>query len=141
MSLVPTYVKAEADAFNHDVIIRGDDFFICFDDDDPPELVIMEKGRSESELRARCEEIFKETGLNAKVDDDDPKYSGRCFNKDLMSSNFEDACAFFIEINSPIPVDSISEHEGKYNGKGEAPFETCEADFNFPKWRKNKFGE
>lgn len=40
MSLVPTWVYAEDGNWYKDPVITGPGWFICFDDDDPPEMVI-----------------------------------------------------------------------------------------------------
>lgn len=40
MSLVSTYVRATDGYFYQDPVLSGDGWFVCFDDDDPPELVI-----------------------------------------------------------------------------------------------------
>jgi len=137
MSLGPTYVRADDDEFYKDPTISGHDFFICFDEDDPPELVIMKNDRDSDSLAKRAEEIIKNLGLNAKTTNKVEMYIQRCFGKGY---NFKDAYSVFIEIDSPIPFGIITEHEGKYKGKGEATFETCESDFDFPAWKKKKFG-
>jgi len=40
MSLVPTYVRARDGYWYEDPVIEFPEGFICFDDDDPPELVL-----------------------------------------------------------------------------------------------------
>jgi len=40
MSLVSTYVRAVDGKLYRDPVFRGDFWFLCFDDDDPPELVV-----------------------------------------------------------------------------------------------------
>ncbi len=42
MSLVGTYVRAEDGQLYRGPVIYGDGWFVCFDDDDPPELVVFE---------------------------------------------------------------------------------------------------
>ena len=43
MSLVPTFVKADNGKWYQNPELEGPGWFICFDDDDPIELVFMKK--------------------------------------------------------------------------------------------------
>lgn len=43
MSLVSTYVRAVDGQLYRNPIIYGDGWFVCFDDDDPMELVVFER--------------------------------------------------------------------------------------------------
>lgn len=146
MSLVPTYVLADDNEFYKDPTINGIDFFICFDDDDPPELVIMAPGvklddMHDIDLRAmqkRAKEILESLNISAIFNG--VGYScGRVFDDDPMSADFKPAYAVSLTINKRIPVLAITEHEGLYEGRGECVFECFEEDFNLTKWKKEKF--
>lgn len=41
MSLCPAFVRAEDGNLYRNPTIRGEDWYVCFDDDDPPELVVF----------------------------------------------------------------------------------------------------
>jgi len=148
MSLVPTYVLADDNEFYKDPTISGSDFFICFDDDDPPELVIM-TGVEDIEsmddidfdaMQKRAKEILESLNISATLNG--VGYScGRVFDDDPLSADFKPAYAVFIDINKRIPVSVITQHEGLYEGYGECVFETFEKDFDLHKWKKNKFGK
>ena len=139
MSLVPTYVRADNEEFYRDPIIRGDDFFLCFDDDDPPELVIMQNGRNAAQLRKRLWEIIVFLKIDATPTTTLTVSSGRIFSSDQSDMNFQEAYSVFLDINKPIPVSIITEHEGIYNGHGEGAFETFDKTFNLTKWMDKKF--
>lgn len=114
MSLVSTYVLADDDQWYQEPVLGGDDWFICFDDDDPPELVVKEgKGINPYTL-------FEDIGLKAKVISK-PSYSGRLFD-----GNFHDAWAVFLKIKKPIPAQHIKEHDGLTT---EMPFQGTLYDF------------
>lgn len=73
MSLVPTYVKTQSGIFLKNPVIEGVGWFICFDDNDPPEIVIADyiqetpEGlldaipikHSEPKLHSKCQSDFK----------------------------------------------------------------------------------
>lgn len=44
MSMVPTYVRASDGRFYKNPVLTSEDGFICFDDNDPPELVMKTRG-------------------------------------------------------------------------------------------------
>jgi hypothetical protein len=52
MSLVPTYVQSTSGKWYKDPVIRSDNWFVCWDDDEPIELVIAEGGPSPEEVIA-----------------------------------------------------------------------------------------
>jgi len=74
-----------------DPVIEGDGWFLCFDDDDPPELVVK-IGHNLPDLK--CVRVLR---AHAR--------SGRCFSKTLDGDFlFEDAHSYWCELLSPIPV-------------------------------------
>lgn len=139
MSLMPSYIRADNDNFYKNVIIKGNDFFICFDDEKPPELVIEKRDKDISNLIKRAEEILKEYGIQAIIQKDEIKENcERMFGK-----KFKLAFSIFLDIKKPIPFKSISHHDGIYSGKTEEAAFECFEDtqkFNFIEWRKQKFG-
>jgi len=140
MSIGPTFVRADEGNFYKEVSIKGDDFFICFDENDPPELVIMKKGRTAKELEKRAEQIIRELKIQATIKNENTTTgfdSERCFNDDPLA--FKPARAYFLDITKPIPLAIITKHSGVFEGKGEGTFE-CFEEMDFPAWRKLKFG-
>jgi hypothetical protein len=127
MSLVPTFVKASDGMFYKEPILSGKDFFLCFDDDDDPELVIKvtESGLHWKMWREIAEEIIRKLGLDATLNTQEPaSVSERCFGRGWK---FSPAVAWFLTINKPIPVDKITKHEGRSkNHYGECVFYTFE---------------
>lgn len=102
MSLVSTYVLADDGKWYREPVLADDThmWFICFDDDEPPELVFREG------IGINPYMIFDDIGLKAKLKGG-PRYSGRLFDNE-----FHDAISVFLKIKRPIPADRIKEHDG-----------------------------
>lgn len=97
MSLVSTWAKAVDGQFYKNPVFRGEDYFLCFDDKEPPEIVIK---ACEKPL-ARMEAVLKELGISySKLGG--LGYCGRCFNIDAFTIN--NAYAAFMVISAPIPI-------------------------------------
>ncbi len=97
MSLVETYVHAVDGHFYSDPILSGDDWFICFDDDEPPEIVVAERNRHKAETRAVAVLLELKIGDAAEFD----HRSTRCFPR---PPKHRDSCCFFFKLTGPIPV-------------------------------------
>ena len=109
MSLVPTYVLFDDGKWYKDPCIQPEDFswYICFDDDDPIELVIeMPKDEHSDEVaRAKAKEIlklFQGARIEPRVE---PSYSLRCFG--LRGQKLRNAAAFWIHLENPPPASMI----------------------------------
>lgn len=103
MSLVPTFVMAVDGKFYENPTLRGEDsdgarWFLCFDDDDPPELVIETKGRRVNASHAV--KILDNIGVKYKLLGGSPMVCGRCFTDD----GFADGASFFFNLKSAIPI-------------------------------------
>ena len=96
MSLVSTYVRAVDGKLYRNPVLRGKGWFLCFDDDEPPELVVL-RGQTPPGF-----EFFKKKKQT-------PRRSMRCFGKDI-SAPFQNADAYFGRLTAPIPVPE--EHNG-----------------------------
>ena len=119
MSLVSTCVQADDNKIYKNPILSGEDFFICFDDDDPPELVIKTLDKSDTELHQRALDIINSIGLKASLKNN-PSKSSRIFNHNTNNSfKFTDAISYFINIEAPIPANNITKHDGIYDGQSE----------------------
>ena len=136
MSLGPTYVRADDGEFYKNPVIRGEGFFLCFDEDEPPELVI-EVGAGNFVMAERMDEIIKQLGLKASFKQG-PHRSTRCFGKLSDKGSMRPAYAYFLNIHAPIPVSIITEHEGVYDGHGEGTFECFDSGFNLKKYLDSK---
>ena len=100
MSLVSTYALADNNKWYREPVLSGEGWFICFDDDDPPELVF----RVDANINPYI--LLREIGLNAKLKGR-PRISGRLFNDE-----FHDAYSLWLKIKKPIPAKYITEHDG-----------------------------
>lgn len=119
MSLVSTCVQANDGKIYKNPILSGEDFFICFDDDDPPELVIKRLHRIDSDLHKRALDILKNLGLVASLRGN-PMKSSRLFNlTQELSTKFIEAISYFLHIEAPIPANHITKHDGLYDGQSE----------------------
>ena len=108
MSLGPTFVKATDNLFYKNPIIEGKDFFICFDEDDDPELVI--RNCLKESVLSIANQIFKDLNLSGKV-------LAHTFSKNknslrIFNEKFCPAFNVFLNINKPIPKEIISKHDG-----------------------------
>ncbi len=102
MSLVSTYVLADDGKWYKDPVLEAADhsWFICFDDDDPPELVFkVNGGESKKDWSARASLILANIGI--RIHWLRPSHaSGRCFGPE---EKVHDAMAYWIDIIAPIP--------------------------------------
>lgn len=109
MSLVSTYVIADDGLYYRDPVLEGDGWFICFDDDDPPELVIRCFQYNDPQMLLKAHKLpFIVTGSNGKA--------LRCFNGSVR--NMHDAKAYWLEMKAPIPVEYLR-RDGKQGIKRE----------------------
>lgn len=119
MSLTHTCVQASDNKIYINPYISGEDFFICFDDDDPPELVIKVNNKSDTELNQRAINIINDLNLIATITSK-PQKSGRIFNQNINQNfNFITAYSVFLSIKAPIPISIITSHNGIYDGLSE----------------------
>lgn len=110
MSLVPTFVLAIDGKFYKDPVLKGDDWFLCFDDDEPPEVVVRRSGRtSAEEVKQKVQTILDALLLKWSFISNRPRFVGRCFNGDIKK-----AASMFVRIDSPIPVPQ--KHDGVFAG-------------------------
>ncbi len=58
MSLVAHYIKTTSGLWYKDLVIYGENWYLCFDDDDPPEIVIKKQKsiprKERKEIICRC---------------------------------------------------------------------------------------
>jgi hypothetical protein len=109
MSKVPTWVLAVDGRVYQDPVLEGPDWFLCFDDDEPPELVIallrtVPKGGSWRWIEERTREIMEGLkivwhfyGSGSRV-----RFGHRCFGEGV--SNMKHAGAVFLKLESAIPI-------------------------------------
>lgn len=101
MSLVSTYVKAVDGKFYKNPVLSGPNWFVCFDDDDPPELVIATR------LNLPPERILNDAGIKYSKLRKQGK-SGRVFG-----GKIKNACAYFFDLDSALPVPN--RHDGAFD--------------------------
>jgi hypothetical protein len=107
-----TWVKAVDGKFYKDPVLRGTfeghDYFICFDDDDPPELVLAtgERPTHTGKHLARAKCILE--SLQLKCSDIRRKSIAiRVFNgpgAGKRVKEWQEATGYFFTLSSPIPV-------------------------------------
>lgn len=98
MSLVSTYVRADDGKYYKNPIIRGEiggkKWFICFDDDDPPELVV--------EVGMNPQAVLSEIGVVSSVHrvsgESDRQFAPRGF------VDWRKAVSYFLHIRGRIPA-------------------------------------
>lgn len=128
MSLVSTYVLADNGLFYKNPTLRGEDWFICFDDDDPPELVIATNDRTREALEQRATEILATAGIDASWRDMEDGHN-RSFGKprNVRSIDVREAVRCWLTIRQPISADLFAGRNGVPRHKTKAPcsFELC----------------
>lgn len=110
MSLVSTYVVMADGKYYQNPVIYDEtgDWFICFDDEEPPEFVIRTNVISssrkdrEKEILERLEEI----GISAEIIQSDPS-GQRNFSLDSKMSFYAPAIRAFLKLNNRIPLSRI----------------------------------
>lgn len=118
MSLVSNYIKATDGLFYRNPTLEGKDWFVCFDDDDPEEIVIKTSSKKTPQ------EILKEIGIEY----DKLSYHqtcGRCFGKGFK---FYDAKSYFFNLKNRIDPKFITKHDGIVKSKDEI-FQGVISDF------------
>lgn len=103
MSLVPTYVKATDDYFYKNPILQGNGWFICFDDDEPPELVIADESPVTPEYAFELANIkYSHLRKGTKAE--------RVFGKGWK---FKPTQSYFFRLKSKLNPQRITEHDGR----------------------------
>jgi len=108
MSMVPTFVKTTAGKYFKNPVAQGDWGFICFDDRDPPELVL--RGRAS---KGQAKRLL--TQLEIPHKEIRPGRGGqRIFSKG-GKARFDDASSWFFYLTGHFPVTVITEHDGIFD--------------------------
>lgn len=104
MSLVSTYVRATDGKLYKNPVLSGQGWFICFDDDDPVELVIKKKSN------IKPQDIFKQIGMKvvnlSKMGEGALRYFGDVNDEPEKAENY------FFEIRNRINPKFITAHDG-----------------------------
>ena len=101
MSLVSTYVRADDGKMYQNPVLSGDGWFICFDDDDPVELVVKNSLGVKDPTQ-----FLSELGIPSKQMERAQKGASRIFQK-----KFEEATSWFFEITKRIPHKLITSYD------------------------------
>ena len=114
MSLVPTWVLCDDNNLYKGATLAwapDGEWFICFDDDDPPELVWQGKHRTTEEAEA----LLAQAGIQVSHVGP-PAYATRFTTKGIVEGakisgdNFVESTSFFVTITSPPPAGLVVKH-------------------------------
>jgi|SRR5665213_299803 len=95
MSLVSTWVEATDGRYYQNPVLEGPGWFICFDDDDPPELVVTKRNlRTFQQILQDAKIPWKSIGLGC----------GSGTGNLIFNGKFKEAKATFFELAGPIPI-------------------------------------
>ena len=113
MSLVPTYVQCADGKWYKDPLMGNiDTYFLCFDDDEPPEIVIDEECFNNG---IRPENVIKALHLDA-LQIGKLRRSERCFGKSLIERSnkieMKPAVSCFIRIYRAPDPKTVIRHDG-----------------------------
>lgn len=120
MSLTHCYVLADDGKWYNYPVLSDDshDWFICFDDDDPPELVVKSQYGTWADARGLLERIGI-SDIVPTITFHQGKH-GRCF----PPRGVYKAVSVWLTINKPIPAKLITDHDGQWTSRptGEGVF-------------------
>jgi hypothetical protein len=112
MSLLCCWVLADDGLYYQDPVLGGDGWFVCFDDDDLPELMLRHPlSAPVGSSCTRANVILAESGIAARLAVPHGR-ARRCFGPSFTEGEFEDAHAWFLNIRKPVPVSRIVRHRG-----------------------------
>ncbi len=118
MSLVSTFVRMANDKWYKNPTISDltNNWFLCFDDDDPPELVIYQPQQLSKEKRMeRIFEIVDGAKIKARIQVKTVTLSNRLFPPN-WSGPFKPSVSVFLEITHPIDLTNLQiKHEGEFD--------------------------
>ena len=100
MSLVATWVQATDGKFYENPILFGEGWYVCFDDDDPPEIVISEKLFKSKDAF----QILEEAGVPHRNVRDGHRENRMFPNKVNLKWKWKEAWSYFFVLDGPIPV-------------------------------------
>lgn len=110
----PVCVESDNGKYYINPIISGDDYFIHFEGNKPPELIIKKQFES-VDYHKHATNILQSINLQAIIPTEpEPIISKRFFDKPLHHLNFTDAIIFPLDIQQPIPFQFITRHDGIY---------------------------
>lgn len=123
MSKVSTFVLMDdGQWYKNPVLGVGQDWYICFDDEEPPELVIDRKLWNSG---LQFQQIKDLLNLDAFIHSKRPWVGAhRCFTHNSNNMELKPAVSYHIIINSPPPAKWIIEHDGKSDQRP-----SCECTF------------
>jgi hypothetical protein len=110
MSLVPVYVRGSDGLYYKNPVIHGDGWFICFDDADPPEIVIRRKLIKRSGMKSKdyAEQLLQSLNVPFEIRRKG-EYAMRVFGGKLYHAQ-----SYFFDLTGPFPSASI-QSAGKEN--------------------------
>lgn len=98
-----TDVLADDGRFYRDPVLRGDGWFLCFGEGDPPELVFaVDRPVTASESRRRATNLTTRLGLCGSLGRG-PRQQVRIFGPDVATSPRLLSHAWFIDLAAPVP--------------------------------------
>jgi hypothetical protein len=118
VSLVSTYVYIGDGEFLANPTIRFPEGFICFDDDDPPEIVL----RKATTTCADGKKILVRLGIPHEDLEPQRSQGERMFGRDVKS--FAPARTYFFTLTGPLPRGLDVEHDGVVK-HGALPGDCC----------------
>lgn len=102
MSQSATYVQALDGLLYKDPIISGEDWFVCFDDDEPPEIVMKRFGSTtEKSARRKAHLLLMEAGIGFTLGEINSLTMGRSFPPTWKA---KPASSIFFTLLAPIPI-------------------------------------
>lgn len=113
--MVSTWVMADDGLLRRDPVVRGVDeatgcqFFLCFDEHEPPELVLGfgQKTMTDEAVKEVAGQIADRLGISCIVWGDVMR-SVRCFGSDPASGPYIRSAAVWLDIIAPVPASVLN---------------------------------
>lgn len=120
MSLKPVYVQFEDSEFYENPILGGDGWFVCFDHDAPPELVLEEQFYNKLINRGAAISDFLKKNISPQISPPHREkfYKGnfgiyRWFSYGGTHNIMRKSVSFFFNIHSRVLLSNLVEHGKK----------------------------
>lgn len=110
MSLVSTYVQADDGKWYQNPVLKGKGWFLCYDDDEPIEIVIQAESKIPRKLDDLLGELRK-AGYELVPMSGRPMRSGRVFGEGIDAIKQADAY-FLRHVRGAMPAAYVAKHDG-----------------------------
>jgi hypothetical protein len=124
MSFGPVFVKCDNGKYAQDPVLQTDNYFVCFDDKDPPELVVKESFLQQrlnvtrltrkltGQITEEMKKILQEAQIPTGTIADSMRSGYRVFDPDLEGRDkMAPAYQCYFQLTGPLPASKVAEQK------------------------------